>query len=213
MRGLLLKDYYMAMKYCRMWLVIIIVFGLSAVFGEGNTFMLVYPCVMSGMIPMTLLSYEERSHWNSYCETMPYTRKQVVAAKYVLALVTVILFSVIMTILQCLSAMKGTSAGVTGVINLAALLWLIGIVGPCVLLPFIFKSGVEKGRVIYYAVIAVLCGCTAAVGIEAAEADVPVNMLHFSNSPLTALLMIAIGICIFTASMWVSAKFYERREL
>lgn len=213
MRGLLLKDYYMAIKYCRMWLVIIIVFGLSSFLGEGNTFMLVYPCIMSGMIPMTLLSYEERSHWNSYCETMPYTRKEVVASKYILALVTVILFSVMMTMLQCLSAMKGTPAGVTGVINLAALLWLIGIVGPCVLLPFIFKFGVENGRIVYYAVVAVLCICTAAVGIEAAEADVPVNMLHFSDSPLTALVMIAIGICIFMGSMGLAVKFYEQREL
>ena len=55
MKGLLLKDWYMIQKYCRSYILITAVFiGISLENGE-NLFFTFYPCMLCGMIPVTLL--------------------------------------------------------------------------------------------------------------------------------------------------------------
>ena len=44
MKGLLLKDLYMAAKYCRAFLLIVVVFLAVSFFGDDNIFFVVYPC-------------------------------------------------------------------------------------------------------------------------------------------------------------------------
>ncbi len=76
MKGLLLKDWYMILKYCRAFLVILVIFmGVSAV-SESALFFALYPMILVTMVPVTLMSYEEKSGWNIYCDTMPSTRKK-----------------------------------------------------------------------------------------------------------------------------------------
>lgn len=41
MKGLLLKDFYMAMKYCRAYVVIAVVFSLLSIWGN-TSFLLAY---------------------------------------------------------------------------------------------------------------------------------------------------------------------------
>ena len=86
MKGLLLKDLYMAAKYCRSILLVIVVFLSISFLGEDNLIFGFYPCLFCGMIPASLLSYDERSKWNVYCGTLPYTRAQFVSVKYLFGL-------------------------------------------------------------------------------------------------------------------------------
>ena len=60
MSGLLLKDFYLMRKYCRGYAVIVVIFIMVSCIGDTNAFLLFYPCVLSGLIPITLLSYDER---------------------------------------------------------------------------------------------------------------------------------------------------------
>lgn len=85
MKGLLLKDYYMLLKYCRPYALIVLIFGACSLADGGNLFMLAYPAVLCGINSVSLLAYDEKSRWQQYCETMPYTRKQVVDSKYLLS--------------------------------------------------------------------------------------------------------------------------------
>ena len=65
MRGLLLKDIYMAAKYCRAYLLLAVVFIPVSFASSENLFMIFYPCLLCGMIPVNLLGYDERSRWLS----------------------------------------------------------------------------------------------------------------------------------------------------
>ena len=86
MKGLLLKDWYMIQKYCRSYILITAVFiGLSLANGE-NLFFTFYPCMLCGMIPVTLLGYDERSGWMQYSGTMPYAKEQIVSEKYLIGI-------------------------------------------------------------------------------------------------------------------------------
>ena len=81
MKGLLLKDLYMAAKYCRAFLLIVVVFLAVSFFGDDNIFFVVYPAMIAGIVPVTLISYDERDKWDLYAGTLPYTGSQPVSSK------------------------------------------------------------------------------------------------------------------------------------
>lgn len=86
MKGLLLKEYYMIAKYCRAFLLIVVVFLAVSFFSSDNMFFIMYPAILASMIPVTLISYDEREKWNVYSGTLPYSRAQLVSAKYLAGL-------------------------------------------------------------------------------------------------------------------------------
>lgn len=51
MKGLLLKDFYMAAKYCKAVLLLVIVFLAASFLGEENIFFAVYPSMIAGSFP------------------------------------------------------------------------------------------------------------------------------------------------------------------
>ena len=86
MKGLLLKDWYMMRKYCRIYLVICLGFLFLSLMDSENMFFVFYPCLLTGIVPVNLLAYDERSRWLQYSGTLPYTRAQIVSGKYLIGL-------------------------------------------------------------------------------------------------------------------------------
>jgi len=58
MKGLLLKDFYVTLKTARMDLFIIVLFLFLSVVNSETLFYLSYPCLIAGMLPVKLLSYD-----------------------------------------------------------------------------------------------------------------------------------------------------------
>ena len=87
MKGLLRKDIYMAAQYYRAVLLVVAVFLLLTIFGDGSLIFLAYPTMISGMLPITLLSYDTHFKWEQYSGTLPYTRAQLVTVKYLVGLI------------------------------------------------------------------------------------------------------------------------------
>lgn len=85
MKGLLLKDIYMAVKYCRVYFLIAVVFAVAFVWSD-NFFLAVYPVFLVGALSVNLLSYDEKCKWSLYAGTFPYTRTQLVSVKYIVTL-------------------------------------------------------------------------------------------------------------------------------
>ena len=44
-----------------------------------------YPTIMFGILPVTLISYDERFHWPAYAGTLPLRRRDEVREKYLLS--------------------------------------------------------------------------------------------------------------------------------
>ena len=206
MKGLLLKDFYQTVKYCRAYLVLVLVFLAVPLFSEDSMFFLVYPCVFAGMIPVTLLGYDERSRWLQYSETLPYTKAQIVSAKYLIGLAAQVLILVLAVASQ--AGRMATTGSFSGkeLLALMTVLLVVSCVTSSITLPFMFKWGVEKGRIAYNIMIGV--GCLS--GLVAA------NMLQAGaqmqvNAGLPALCAAAIG--IYALSWYLSIRFYQKREI
>lgn len=208
MKGLLLKDWYMMKKYCRAYLLIAAVFIAVSLFSNDNLFFVFYPCLLCGMIPVNLLGYDEHSRWMQYSGTLPYTKAQIVSAKYLIGLLAQVTMLIVIGIAQ---GIKMTVAGnfVLGeFIVLMLLLLTMVTLTSSIFLPFIFKLGVEKGRTAYYAMIGFMCG--ASVLATTFFRGQLVSEIR-PNAFLTILSVVGIGVYIL--SWHLSIIFFKKREI
>lgn len=208
MKGLLLKDWYMMKKYCRSYLLIAAVFIAVSLFSNDNLFFVFYPCLLCGMIPVNLLGYDERSRWMQYSGTLPYTKAQIVSAKYLIGLFAQVTMLIVTGIAQ---SIKMTVAGnfVLGeFVVLILLMLIIATLTSSISLPFIFKLGVEKGRTAYYVMIGFVCGASvlaASFFRGQLVAEVQPDAIHAT--------LAVIGVGVYILSWYLSVVFFKKREI
>jgi len=208
MKGLLLKDWYMMKKYCRAYLLIAVVFIAVSLFSNDSLFFVFYPCLLCGMIPVNLLGYDERSRWMQYSCTMPYTKTQIVSAKYLIGLFAQVAMLLISGIAQ---GVKMTVCGNFVFGEFAVLMLLLLIMATftsSISLPFIFKLGVEKGRTAYYIMVGFVCGASVlASSFLRGQLSTEIQ----PNGVLAALAVAGIGVYVF--SWYLSILFFKKREI
>lgn len=208
MSGLLLKEFYMAWKYCRLHLVITVLFlGLAMLGSSENLFLLVYPCALASFIPATLLSYDTQSKWDVYFETLPTSRAQYVSVKYLTGLILGELV-LIVTGLSQLLAMKLNGAGdMNQLWPLLCGLQVIALVPPALFLPLIFKLGVEKGRIWFLVMSGITFGggTALALGVE--------DWGSFSLPGNSSVWLLLGAIVLYALSWLLSIRLYRTREL
>lgn len=211
MKGLLLKDFYQVVKYCRSYLLIILVFlGVSLFSPDSNAFFVIYPCLLASMIPMNLIAYDTSSRWETMCLTLPYSRSALVSAKY---LVGLICEAGVISLTVLSLGLKMTIDGVFSASELGDLvmtLLSIALLLPALMLPLIFKLGVEKGRVFYIAGVGIIMAVGAFCYARAAETGI---RLHFPLPPAAqAVALPLLSIVLYVLSWRLSIRFYEKRD-
>lgn len=203
MIGLLRKDLYMTFAYFRVFLLMVALFLAVGVFGHDvGMFVIVYPMIIGMMLPVSLLSYDERFHWSRSCDAMPCSRAQVVSAKYLLTLLSVLLIFALTMLGQGIKL--AGSGRLAELADLAPLLLGLGLVGPALLLPIMFWLGVEKGRIAYYVAVGVVVALGVGVGMNSGGAPV-------FSAPVW--VPTAAASLLFAVSWLLSIRLYEKREL
>ena len=215
MKGLLLKDLYMSEKYCRVFLLIVVVFfGMSLMSGPGF-FLLAYPCILMGLIPASLISYDEREKWDVYSGTLPCSRRQLVSCKYLVGLIGELPVICITTVLYALGLFRMGAFDPRAVLGMAAVFLLLGLIRPAATLPFMFRFGAEKGRIAYFAVIILLCGVSAAFGSiqvsRVGENALPAGIVMPQAG--VSLFLAVLAVLLYAGSWKLSIAFYKKREL
>jgi len=203
-KGLLLKDFYMGAKYMRTYLMLVVIF-LGSAFVNDNLFFVFYPCILSSMIAINLLAYDERSKWDAFCGAMPVSKRQVVSGKYLLGLICQ---CVIVLLTMLVQALRMHVNGGLAWENLNVLLGTL--VSLCcfsvsIPLPLIFRLGVEKGRMVYYVMVGVACG----------GSFVAADLLQGERIPsgLSVWTVAGVGIVLYMLSWQLSIRWYEKREI
>lgn len=207
MKGLLLKDFYMARKYCRTALAFMTIFIIASMLQDDNIFVF-YPCVLSSMIPVTLLSYDERSKWSNYCGALPYTKAQIVSAKYLMGLFMGVVIFALSAIAQAVRMNRRGAFDVNLYLTLMALLLILFCFSTSICLPVMFKFGVEKGRIAYYVMIGVVCGGS----VLGAKLSRTVDTVGLPAGGLMLILCAAM-VALYALSWYLSIVFYRKREV
>ena len=208
MRGLLLKDLYMTAKYCRAYLLLAVIFIAVSFFNGDNFFFAFYPCLLCGMIPVNLLAYDERSRWQQYSETMPYTKAQIVSGKYLIGIGAQLTMLLLTGIAQAIRMSLGNTFVLKEYMVLMMLLPVASFLSAAICLPFIFRMGVEKGRMAYYFMIGIAC----AISFLASDwLEHQMNTEIELNAVLPILCLISVG--VYALSWYLSVVLYKKREL
>ena len=208
MKGLLLKDWFVIWKQCRYLLFVPAVFLAVSALSDDSQFFAIFAFLLSAMYPMTVMGLDEQSKWERYALTMPFRRRDLVLSKYLLSFCSLFLYGVLYLLLVLLfkhdpEAMKVsvmlTSVGIS-----------IGILYSALAYPFLFKLGMEKGRIWYLILIAVVCGNGAALAAMLGD-EISLNLLLTWLDCLLLILPLA-ALSLFGLSAFLSIKLYESRE-
>ena len=199
MKGLLLKDWYLTVKYLRMLILISLLFAAMSVFSPENGFFRIYPAVMFAMIPVSLYSYDDREKWTVYAQAFPVSRAQYVTEKYLFGAICTAALVALLTVLHLVTGTDGLDGALT-------LPLVLGLGSASLMLPVLFRFGAEKGRIAYLVFIGVICGGGAALSISAPPEGGTVM-------PTPPLALCAGAIVLYILSWRLSVALYQKREL
>lgn len=208
MKGLILKDFYMIKKYCRYYLLVAVVFVAVSFASNDNLFFALYPCLLCGMIPATLLGYDERSRWLQYSGVLPYTKAQIVSSKYLIGLFVQIAVILLIAAAQAVQMNINGTFVLGDYVMFILMVLIMATIASSISLPFMFKSGVEKGRIAYYAMIGIVCACAVLASKlfrDNLQTDIQLNRIL----PILGL----VGIGIYAFSWYMSIVFFNKREI
>ena len=213
MKGLLKKEWFVLWNKPIMILIPLILFAVMGITSH-NFFMIMYLPLYIGILPVSLITTDETSRWERFALGMPYSRKDLVSAKYLMSLLLV-LGGVLLTSAILVFVMNSTLT-VPQMILLIAASFAVSLILPSVLLPLNLKFGTARAR-LALAVLLAIFGCMAAAAFNTEGGDDSFNViawlakLQFSPQIL-ALLFVAAAAVIMAVSWAVSVIIYRRKQ-
>ena len=214
MIGLLRKEYYLLENQMKSWLIVAAFLFIYACIMNGNSFLYMLTALIGIMSSMTVFSLDNACGWDTYANSLPLTRKDIVKARYL----SVFLIDAGVTIgcgalvfLRYLFIQEGSLAD--SMHSLFQIL-LVTVLMQLLVLPVIYKVGVEKARVVYMAVF--LCLSIALIGFSRLEDKGAV----LDGLRLTLENIVSIGewgVLLLDAAGWflslkLSVRIYEKHE-
>jgi len=212
MRGLLMKDIYNLSKSVKQLTISLALFFVLAINMKSVTYLVFMMLILSSMLVLTSLSYDEMAKWDKYALTMPIKRSEIVKEKYILFLLLTLTSTFISNVvgiiltnifeLESVKELMMTTISITsGIIILYSILF-----------PVLFKLGVEKGRMMMYVIFAI------PIFILTAGSKL-LNKLNLNITPPTLEEMMKywylfplIMIVVVYVSYRISVGLYEKKE-
>lgn len=205
MIGLLMKDILNLRKQGKV-LGLLFVFYLVMALSSDNPYMfLSIVSLLMVMLTMTSMAYDERSHWERYALTMPVSRKTLVLSKYLLGFLLMLaagLLNIIFLLIVSKETFTESVVYTLGVMGIA--LFFMSLI-----LPILFRYGVEKGRLLMMAVLftptlLVVLGARMGLTIPEVPQVKPIMVGMF-----LALLVLLVAL----SSILLSVKIFENKAL
>ncbi len=206
MKGLIKKDFLIMKGNLKLIIVMLVVFFIMALQGQFNISFI--PSFIIVMLFMSTFSYDEYNNWNAYAITLPGGRKNIVKSKFVAGLFLTLLSIVITVVLNCLVSVINSNLKFDDFVST-----LLGSVSAIVLIqaimyPFIFKYGMEKGRIILFVLSFAIVGL---IVLFSKVINIPLNIISFFNNYWFIIVPIILTISLFI-SYKISEKIYLKKE-
>ncbi len=210
MKGLLYKDFYCLKQNMKYIFAILLLYGFIFI-PQGNSSILGAVVIIFPMLVITTLSYDHAGKWDRFALTMPVTRKMLVRSKYILFLIMLLFGMLIGAVFSAAGLLFRQDFDIMEIMVeimavAVAALWF-GII----LLPLIYKFGVERARLFLLLLFALLGGGMMAFVSIAKNAPLP--SFTPQQSALIIGIFLAASIAAYAVSYLVSVKIYQKKEL
>ena len=215
MKVFLIKDILNMKNYMKQLVLVLIFFIAYGIFLKNGTFVGTMITLMLSMQVITTMSYDEYAKWDKYALTMNINRKDIIISKYIFFTISIIIGIVVgITTSIAINQIAKLDTGMNEII-------VTSIVVPCVfailfsiIIPVVFKTGVEKGRIVMMLILfipAILVGAIVKIS-EKANITMPSPsnleiLMKFGVLGLVLLTILAVFI-----SYKVSLSIYNKKE-
>ena len=222
MKGIITKD-LLGLKTVAITMGMLMVFCLFLGFmsgdnGGGMSYFSIMALVLNVMVPISCAGYDEQCDWDSFGAALPVSKNKIVICRYIVGLIAMCFTSLVVFVSNLLSAALGGSHA--GVLSYLIPLILSSIY-IAIMIPLIYKFGVQKSRFIVIAVMIVPSMLAAGLGLmmtTAAEEESPAFFDAIDSLAAVPAVPAMIGATVIAAavyvlSMLVSIRIYNRKEL
>ncbi len=202
MKGLILKDLLNLKKQVKIYIVAILFFAINSISTGNFAFLSGMVCLFCAMMPVTALSYDERAKWDKYALSMPVSRNDMIISKYLLGIITSGIGLTILILFQII-LFKVTKENILT----SFIVFGISIIFLSVLLPILFKFGVEKGRII----MMLIFFAPTMIGVGVSKINIPQpsqNDLKLLLYSFPFIVLVFLGL-----SLYLSLNIYAKKEL
>jgi len=206
MKGLIIKDLFALRKQGKMMLMIAAFYVAFSVFTKNISMLSAMTAVICSMMPITTMSYDEFCKWDRYALAMPVSGRTIVLSKYILG--GILILAGFLTV----SAASIAVVAITGEMPVGEAIFTSFAVSTAslalqaILLPILFKFGVEKGRFILLPLFLVPMATIFLLS------KLGFSLPDTHTLKLLAYLSPAVVILIVTASVFLSIRIYLKKE-
>lgn len=208
MKGLIKKDLLMMKGSIKISMLLLVVFLVIALKEENS--LIFIPAFLTTMLFMATFSYDEYNNWNAYAISLPTGRKNLVRAKYMANLGMLVAVVVIFSLLASIIGVINNNLNGEELIILSCGCIFSLAIFEAILYPFIFRFGIEKGRI---GILVGVFGFTGLVSLLKDKIDIQLSrkfltMLENNWLPLATVIVMILLII----SYLISIKIVEKKE-
>ena len=207
MKGLFLNDIYIIWKLNKILLIFLVAYMLIGAV-SGNLFFISISVLFAALSSKSIMAWNEQNKYDRYLLTMPYSRKAIVAQRY-LSSILITLLTLLFAVVICLVLSFVTDGfALAGTLSMLICMLFAATVFNDINLPLIFKFGCEKSRIYFFIMIILLFAASGAFISEFGE-----NSIIDAGMSISMLaLATAATIVITVISFFLAVKIYEKRE-
>ena len=221
-KGLLKKDLYNLASYKVSMIIMVLFCGIAIIGSRAVTFGPIIICTMVGMIALSTFNYDEIAKSNKYILTLPTNKKEIVKAKFILAIGSAIIGGIIGIIITILVANIMNYIKPEDMINIDYKGLLVSTIGgmfgialiQSIQIPSIYKWGAEKGRIQMFILVFVIVAIISGIIFFLIKMNININMGILENilNNCGIPLLIAIIALMYLISYKISCRIYKKKE-
>ena len=217
MSGLIVKDFLILRKTLRSYLLILAIYVAVAFLGYwSSSFVGGFMMVMVAMLPMNVFAYDKQAQWDVYGLSLPVGRTKTVAARYLAVLIMFAASAVLTTVVSVALNIAGRMEESLGEYLLACTVCaVLAMLVNAMLLPFLYKFGPERARMMFFGVMGVIVLLIVAFllplgGLEWLKSlDAP-TLEQIAAVPVAAVIA---GLALLILSFLLSRHFYGSKDV
>ena len=209
MNSLILKDFISLKSYSKTLAIIIGFFTIITFTNDEPSFLSGMIILIMSMLPITSFSYDQHAKWDLFSQTLPVSRKQLVMSKYVLGIISIVAGAILAILLNvAVLLVKSLEVDIWYLILANSLIALVALLYLSILIPLVYKFGVEKSRLLTIVVLAI----PSVLAIVLSNAGVSIPVLD----EITPAIVVAIGlvfvVCVMLISYVISVRIYMKKD-
>lgn len=218
MTGLILKDFLILRKSLRSYLVMLLIYAGIAFTGVWSADIVgVLMIVMVALLPMNVFAYDKQCQWDTYNLALPVGRTKTVAARYLCVLLICLASAALTAVCGVALWAAGRMEEPAEFLITCSIMGLMSVLVNAIMLPFLYKFGPERARMMFYGIMGGVVLLVAAFlfplgGLEWLK-SLDIAEPTLGQIAVLPAVAAAAGVALLALSFLLSRHFYGAKDV